>query len=50
MKKIFLIIALSVLFIPTGIYHTSEGKYYAVEYLNENTESNKVSFRYKLLQ
>ena len=33
-----------------GIYHTSEGNYYAVEYLNENTGSNKVSFRYKLLQ
>ena len=33
-----------------GIYHTSEGNYYAVEYLNENTESFKVSFRYKLLQ
>ena len=33
-----------------GIYHTSEGNYYAVEYLNENTGSFKVSFRYKLLQ
>lgn len=33
-----------------GIYHTSEGNYYAVEYLNENTSNFKVSFRYKLLQ
>ena len=33
-----------------GIYHTSEGNYYAVKYLNENTESSKVYFRYKLLQ
>ena len=33
-----------------GIYHTSEGNYYAVEYINENLESFKVSFRYKLLQ
>ena len=32
-----------------GIYHTSEGYYYAVEYINENLESFKVSFRYKLL-
>ncbi len=31
-----------------GIYHTSEGNYYAVEYVNENT-SYKVFFRYKLL-
>ena len=32
-----------------GIYHTSEGNYYAVEYINENLESFKVSFRYKVL-
>ena len=32
-----------------GIYHTSEGNYYAVEFLDESTESFNVSFRYKLL-
>ena len=33
-----------------GIYHTSEGNYYAVDYIRENTSNSKVTFRYKLLE